>query len=576
MKKIIYIVFGLSLILSSCSEEVLDQQPLGLISDASVWQDENLVDTKLNELYKNNLFLNQAEQAGFNAGLDGNMAGEFRNIGPWQHPNKNSTGIIDETGAPAWAVQYWAYGTLRKLNEFIQNMETLSELDTDFKSARIAEARFLRAYVFFQMVKRYGGVPIITEPQAIDAPAEELFVFRNTEKEVYDYIISELTAIESILPNKTTNDGTPSKWAAMALKSRAALYAGSIGEFGTVQLNGLVGIPDAQPFWQTAYETSKALIGQSGHSLYKKHADKAKNFQELFTDEDGNTEVIFSEKFDDELNAHSWGMLATPHPFHGAWGANFHVFYDTVELFDFIDGSTGKVDRSTVHKKEWHIDDFFMNRDPRFVASIFFPESDWQGSKVYIHTTTINIADAPAGWDKAAPKKNRHPANGTGLLLRKRIDEGTLLPTGDTDDTDYIVFRLGEIYLNLAEAAFHTGRPGEALDAINVIRTRAGMPARTTLTLENIQQERRVELFAEDHAYWDLRRWRIAKQVLDGVNLQGLKYTYNGTTGKYKFEIRRGDAIGARVFQERHYYLPITVDRITDNPNLIENPGYEL
>lgn len=294
MKKIIYITLGILFVFTSC-DDVLEQEPLGLISDASVWQDENLVDTKLNELYKNQLFLNQAEQAGLNAGLDGNMAGEFRNIGPWQAPFGNSTGDIDETGSPAWGVQYWAYGTLRKCNEFIQSMETLSNLDSDFKESRIAEARFLRAYVFFNMVKRYGGVPIITEPQAIDAPAEELFVSRNTEEEVYNYIISELSAIEGILPDKTTNDGTPSRWAAMALKSRAALYAGSIGEYSTVQLNGVVGISNAQPYWQTAYDASQAIIDQSGHSLYQKHGDPARNFQELFTDEDNNPEVIFQK-----------------------------------------------------------------------------------------------------------------------------------------------------------------------------------------------------------------------------------------------------------------------------------------
>ncbi|GAB1308714.1 RagB/SusD family nutrient uptake outer membrane protein [Urechidicola sp. KH5] len=573
MKKLTYIILGISFALTSCND-VLDQEPLGLISDASVWQDENLVDTKLNQLYKNSLFLNQAGQSGFNAGLDGNMAGEFRNIGPWQEPFGASTGDIDETGTPAGAVQYWAYTQVRNCNEFIVNMETISELDADFKLARIAEARFLRGYVFFHMVKRYGGVPIITEPQAIDAPAEELFVSRNTEEEVYNFIISEMRAIEAILPDKTTNDGTPSKWAAMALRNRAALYAGSIGEYGTVQLDGVVGIPDAEPFWQEAYNTSKTLIEQSGHSLYQRHSDPAKNFQELFTDENENPEVIFSEKFDDELNAHSFSLLAMPWPFHGGWGANFFVFYDTVELFDFADGSTGKIDRSLVHNQEWHVDDFFRNRDPRFVASVFFPESDWQGGKVYFHDNTINATSAPPGWSNRAPGKNRNQANGTGLLLRKRVDEGTEFPIGNTDDTDYIVFRLGETYLNLAEAAFHLGYTDEALDAINMIRARAGMPARTSLTLENIQQERRVELFAEDQAYWDLRRWRIAVDVLNGTNLQGLKFTYNGATDKYKIQIRRGASTGPRVFQEKHYYLPITINRVADNPNLVENPGY--
>lgn len=574
MKKIIYITLSITFLFTSCSEKVLDQQPLGLISDASVWQDENLVITKLNEIYKEQLFLNQGGQSGFNAGLDGNMAGEFRNIGAWQTPFGASTGIIDETGAPAGSVQLWGYNTLRDANEFIQNLETVSELDTDFINGKINEARFLRAYLFFQMVKRYGGVPIITVPQAIDAPAEELFVSRNTEQEVYDFIISELDAITNLLP-EDPSQGRPSKWAALALKSRAALYAGSIGEFSTVQLNGILGISNPETYWQMAYDASKAIIDQSGHSLYAKHTDKTKNFQELFIDEEGNPEVIFSEKFDAELNSHSWDILALPKPFDSGWGSNFFVFYDTVELFDFADGSTGKVDRASVHNQELDADVFFGTRDPRFIASIFYPGTAWMGSNVYFHDNTTNMGSAPAGWEQRAPGKNRNQANGTGLLVRKRIDESNPNPAGGTDDTDYIVFRLGEIYLNLAEAAFHLpGKESEALAAINTIRDRAGMPARVALTLDNIQQERRVELFAEDHSYWDLRRWRIAKQVLDGVNLQGLKYTYNGATGNYMFVIRRGSSRGARVFQDRHYYLPLTVNRLADNPNLIENPGY--
>jgi len=573
MKKIIYIVFSISLLFISCNEDVLDKEPLGLISDASVWQDDNLVDSYLNRIYKRVRFLNKDGQSGFNAGLDGNMAGEYRNIGPWQTPFGASTGIIDETGAPAGSVQYWWYGTNRVINEFIQNLETVSLLEPEFIQAKIAEARFCRAYVYFQMVKRYGGVPIITVPQKIDDSYEELFVSRNSEQEVYDFIATELDAIATILPTEP-NEGRPSKWAALALKSRAMLYAGSIGEYGEIQLNGLLGITNPQAYWQQAYDVSKEIIEQSGHTLYQKHSDKAKNFQELFIDEEGNSEVIFSEKFDSELNSHSWDILALPKPFDSGWGSNFFVFYDMVELFDFADGSTGKVDRATVHNQELDAAQFFGTRDPRFIASVFYPGTSWMGSNVYFHDNTTNMGDAPAGWEQRAPGKNRNQANGTGLLLRKRIDEGTISPAGGTDDTDYIVFRLGEIYLNMAEAAFHLGKTPEAIDAINVIRSRAGMPDRLTLTLDNIQQERRCELFAEDHAYWDLRRWRIAKQVLDGVALQGLKYTYNATTGNYKFVIRRGASTGARVFQDRHYYLPITVNRIADNPNLVENPGY--
>jgi hypothetical protein len=132
---------------------------------------------------------------------------------------------------------------------------------------------------------------------------------------------------------------------------------------------------------------------------------------------------------------------------------------------------------------------------------------------------------------------------------------------------------MGEIYLNLAEAAFYLGMTGEALDAINELRARAGMPPKTEITEDIIRNERAVELTFEDHRYFDLRRWRIAVEVLDGVRLQGLKYDFNWDTQLYQISFKNGEGV-ARVFQERHYYLPISVDRLADNPSFVENPGY--
>lgn len=567
MKKYLYIVLGLALTFTSC-EDVLDKEPLGLISDATVWQDENLVNVYISDIYEQIRFFNRTGQGHFNAAMVGSMGGEFRVIGGWQEPYLASTAIIDERGAST-NLRYWKYSNLRKANEAIKQLQTVSELDQDFIDKKVAEVRFLRGYIFFEMVKRYGGVPIITEPQPLDATYEELFRTRNTEQEVYDFIGSEMDAVAAILPEQAEERGRPSKWAALALKSRAMLYLASIGEFGNVQLNGLLGTTDAQKYWQQAYDASKVIIDGSSHSLYQKHGDKAKNFQELFIDEDGNPEVIFSEIFDEGLlRTTSFSRLCMPGGFTAGWGSNYNVFYDAVELFEFEDGSTGKIPRSEITDREWSSEELFGSRDPRFRASVFYPETPWQGSKVYFHSSTTGTA--PAGWPSASTSRNR---NRVGFHLRKRLDEGTLLPESYTDDTDYIVFRLGEIYLNLAEAAFNLGKTGEALDAINVVRDRAGMPAKATITQDLIRNERQVELFAEDHRYWDLRRWRIAQQVLDGIRLQGLNYTYNGDTGKYKIAFVNGEHV-ARTFQDRHYYLPLGLGLISDNPNLVENPGY--
>ena len=114
---------------------------------------------------------------------------------------------------------------------------------------------------------------------------------------------------------------------------------------------------------------------------------------------------------------------------------------------------------------------------------------------------------------------------------------------------------------------------GEALDAINMIRDRAGMPARAGLTWDNIMQERQVELFAEDHRYWDLRRWRTAVETLDGKRLKGLQYVYNQDEGTYTVKFKNAEG-KSRIFQERHYYLPFGLARLADAPALVENPGY--
>ena len=99
------------------------------------------------------------------------------------------------------------------------------------------------------------------------------------------------------------------------------------------------------------------------------------------------------------------------------------------------------------------------------------------------------------------------------------------------------------------------------------------MPDRVGLTWENIMQERRCELFAEDQTYWDLRRWRVAEQEIEGRQLKGLRFYYDGITRDYRVTVRIPETVKRR-FQERNYYLPIGIYNLIDNPSLVENPGY--
>ena len=126
------------------------------------------------------------------------LGGEARTYGAWQQPYRAATTIITETGLAVSMLNIGNIMSFRDANYFIEQMETVSTFDADFIAQRVGEARFLRAYMYFEMVKRYGGVPILIKAQTIDTPADELFVPRNSEKEVYDFVISEMDALSTI------------------------------------------------------------------------------------------------------------------------------------------------------------------------------------------------------------------------------------------------------------------------------------------------------------------------------------------------------------------------------------------
>lgn len=583
MKKLKYSLLAFVLFTMGCN--ILEKEPLDIISDAVVWKDEALVDAYLADLYDRTDFIERRGSGGqsidcVSLGLIGSLGGEIRSYGGHHIPYKAATEVI--TGEGFYNIlTIWKYSAIRDINYFIEKLETESTLEQAVIDQYIAEARFLRAYLYFEHVKRYGGIPILTKAQDMDAPLEELYVPRDSEKDVYDFIISETDALADILPSEPEQKGRPSKWAALALQSRSALYAASIARYGTVQLDGLLGFPasDENYYAQISYDASTAIINNGIHELYEQYADPVENFQNLFLDEsDANKEVIMAEVYDYSLNrAHAFTQRAMPHEFSSTWGA-WHFLYDWVERFEFADGSPGtSISRTDLESREWTPEELFHNRDPRFRATVFYPESPWQGGKVYFHSSTIrdgvtySSGVAEDGWPYAAHTRNQAKS---GFMVRKRCNESKIMPTNVVDDdTDYIIFRLGEIYLNLAEAAFYLDLPGEALDALNRIRQRADMPDKETINEEIIQNERLVELTEENQSYWDIRRWRIAQEWLDGKRMAGLKYKYNYDTKKYQITVVNAEGV-ARTFQERNYYLPLGVDRVSENPNFVENPGY--
>ena len=613
MKKILFLSMTTLFLFSSCLDDILDKKPLDMITDAVVWEDPVLIDAFLTTQYSyTSVFVNDAttvfdgwDQNPVNSSTDWtfNMGNSSQADGPFLSGDVSDeamtlgAGLYNASNFKIYGVtingglmEYWEnpYKIIRNLNEFIEKVPD-SPIEKNQATLRIAEARFLRAFNYFAMVKRYGGVPLITKAQKMSDPVEELYPSRNTEKEIYDFIITEMEEIATDL-EKTVDYGRPSKWAALALKCRAALYAGSIAQFGTVQLNGLLGFPkdQANVYYQKAYDAADDIIKNSGHSLYNQDADKVTNFRNIFLKK-RNSEAIFAKQHDgvDAVqsggNAWSWDYMQCPKP-HAENGGNRSMPYlELVEEFEYVDGRPGKFDRAALQQGLWTLDDLWGGKDPRFFASIWTNGTAWQGTIVDNHkglitpsgellTESTGVYEGVYVWGN----QNLWYNMDTGFGIMKYLNESTSnVEWFSRSSTDYLVFRYGEILLNFAEAAFELGKADEALSAINKIRDRAGIPNLSTVDREKIRHERLVELAFENHRYWDLRRWREAKKYLSR-QLTGLRYILDYTTRKFRLEVvDLHGSVNVPNFKEENYYFPIGLGRTNANANLLENPGYQ-
>lgn len=570
-----------------CSDQ-LDKQA-DFISENVIFEDEALTEAYLAGLYNDMAFQTFGGFGNINIGLIAAAGAEHINFANWQTPNATYRRQYTEATGPG-PLDRWPYFNIRNINILIRDMPNSVSLNESYKKEKIAEARFLRAYEYFELVRRFGGVPLITEPQNADDPQEELFPTRAKEKEIYDFIFSEMElAIPDLSESPKGAEGRIDRYTALMLQSRAMLYAASIANFGEVKLNGVVGIPESEAlsYYQKSYDASKEVIESNIFGLYDKVADRVENFSALFLEEGlGNPEIIFAERFEPFIKGHSLDWLANPDGLGLEWNSNFPVLYDFAELFDFTDGRTGKsISRSDLNaNNKWEISDFFDNRDPRFIASVFYPETIWKNQKIYFHGSTLlengtvstdrnALLTKPGSGEQIPAAAAARNVRNTALLARKRLDPFNLATAELNSGQDFFVFRYAETLLNFAEAAFYLGKTEEARNSINEIRERAGMPLRSSITEENIRQERQVELAFEEQRYWDLIRWRIATEVLGNVRTQGLVFRYNLATDTYTITLKNAEG-EVRQFGEERYYLPFGLNRLADNPNLIPNPGY--
>lgn len=568
---------------------VVDKEPQDQLSESSVFEDPNLADSYIFDAYDD---LNFQQGYGFSSLMSWrweHIGAEYVTGATWQWHYDMSLSVPDEDGVH-FSKERWNYDNVRRTNSIIEKLQESETLGQNFIDTRTAEARFIRAFTYHRLAKRYGGVPLITDLQTVNTPRDSVFVERSDEREIWDFIASELDAAAQELPEAHDGrEGRATRWSALGLKSRAMMYAASVAQFGEQKTAGSgsnsvqLGIPEgeADQYWQQALNAAETVIEEGPHSLYNEYPDNpAKNYFRLFlTPATENPETMLAEIFDGEEKGHSNTFQNLPMEYAKSWGANGGATWHVVNLFNYQDGSDGHISESELESQQWSSEELFENRDPRFKGSVLYPEARFRDSTVTFHSKTLKDGEEltrdqdgwiNGEWPASAPPRN---ITRTGLLVKKRTRTDQRPNQHETDPTDYIEMRLGEMYMNAAEAAYELGQTQKALDYVNEIRQRAGMPEFSSISREKIRNERQREMVLEQRRYWDLRRWRTAHEVIDGLRVKGVRWEYDWDTKKYNARLVNAEG-RERVFRERQYYLPLGSSRISDNPALVENPGY--
>lgn len=541
MKTISICFLGLLLLtnLNSCKKDFLDRKPLDTYSELDVWTDLNLIQTFINSKYRAlPHFYNWGAAAngpGLSAASDeGYSKFNYENVFLW---NKGEISP-DNLSMDSWTPDY---SFIRDCNSFFEKIGAVKG-DEGIKKRMTGEMKFIRAWCYFNLISRYGGVPLITKVYSLSDP--DFLAARNSYAECMAFVVKELDEAIPMLPDSYSGKdlGRATKGAVLALKSRALLYAASA-------LNNL---SNDRAKWQAAADATKAMLDAPGFSLYN-GADYKQLFLEKF-----NREIIMSYGMNGTDWESSLDVMIAPNGYHG-WS----VYAPSQNLVDDFEMKNGKM--ITDPASGYDPTNPYLNRDPRFNATIIFNGTPFKGRNAEYFKGGLDSPQSPVeNWN----------ASLTGYNWRKYADE-----THDMDATgstqNWVIFRLAEVYLNYAEAQYELGNEAEARNYLNLVRSRpsVNMPpvtAGSTALRDAIRHEREIELCFEGHRFYDVRRWKIAA-VTENKPIRAVNITKN-QNGSFSYDYFD---LQPRKFLEANYLFPIPKYETQKNKLLIQNPGYQ-
>ncbi|WP_052496318.1 RagB/SusD family nutrient uptake outer membrane protein [Pedobacter lusitanus] len=508
----IYILTGLLAlsVATSCKKDFLERPPLDQLSETTFWKSENDVYKTVMGVYNQLPGVDGAYGIFYCDGASDNAHAQY----PWESfATDASSGAITSANSD----NGWDYIGIRRANYFLDNADKVTAIDKALLERYKAEVRFLRAFNYFNLLSRFGAVPLITHVVAIG----EENVPQTSKADVLKFVLDELEAVSKVLPQsyaggKPNEKGRITKGAALALKARAYLYDGQ---------------------WQQAADASSQVMGL-GYSLFKvttsgntddysqwvnftDAADEKKfrlglsSYESIFYQKNnGNSEVILDRQYIKQIDANSINTYLPPGTI-GGWSSvtptqslvDSYASYKTGDAVTPVDPAQ----RAALYlAKDPAFANEYKNRDPRLYATVLFENAPW----------TAMADNYKFNWVEGASNMSQ-----TGYNFRKMVDPAIFREQVD-NYANVILIRYAEVLLTYAEAKNEVSGPdGTIYDALDAIRTRAGMPvvdrskySNQSSLRELIRNERRVELALEGQRYMDIRRWKIAPQVMKTIN----------------------------------------------------------
>lgn len=554
-KYLAFIFVSVIMILTSC-ENNLDLYPPDKESSVNYWKNEDDLLRGVNATYRYvfpqddayGLDIFHLESATDNSySQHSNQFGNFQQI---------ALGAYESNHAAVKKMWDLRYECIRKCTEYLVNNHKV-ETDEDLRNRYTSEVLFQRAYAYYYLIALYGDVPwvdrLLTREEAVT-------IGRTDKFEIADQIIADLDTATKYLPSSyedPIDDGRVTKWAAASLKSRICLLMA-----GDYREN-----PNSK-YWEQAAEAARLVWKSGAHRLNYVQGDPVGSYSRVFYERDMSnpgSEVIYEAQFTTEERPLFGFTMKLACVSDGGWNS-------WTPTQDMIDAYGMKTSGKYIDEEGsgYDTNDPFKDRDPRLTASCYYSGCTTLKGLVYNSQPQSGSPD----------RMDQHNGTKTGYGWRKYLDEKNL---GMWDSgNDFPLIRLSEIVLNFAEAQNEVlaAPDNDVRSAVNYVRNRVGMPSIPTglskdAMREVIRRERRVELAFEGTRFFDIRRWKIAHEVMNKDNGWILGMVLDNP-GNYIVNEKGQVRANVRTFnKDKHYLWPIPLREVELNKNLLpNNPGW--